>query len=30
MKDAVLSLLPEIDLLVVWGTIGGVADAVLD
>jgi putative ABC transport system substrate-binding protein len=25
MKDAVLSLLPEIDLLVVWGTIGGVA-----
>jgi putative ABC transport system substrate-binding protein len=25
MKDAVSSLLPEIDLLVVWGTIGGVA-----
>src|SRR5690242_1349389 len=25
MKEAVLSLLPEIDLLVVWGTIGGVA-----
>src|SRR5437868_6461331 len=25
MKDAILSLLPEIDLLVVWGTIGGVA-----
>jgi putative tryptophan/tyrosine transport system substrate-binding protein len=25
MKDAVLSILPEIDLLVMWGTIGGVA-----
>jgi putative ABC transport system substrate-binding protein len=24
MKDAILSLLPEIDLLVVWGTVGGV------
>jgi len=25
MKAAVLALLPDIDLLVVWGTIGGVA-----
>ena len=25
MKDAILALLPDIDLLVVWGTIGGVA-----